>query len=205
MSNAAPCGRVVYLSMTHFFADYWRMASHHADRRVAAEAELPKHKRLLRSAKDGGRLSALMLPLLLLSPPKGYGILTTTGRRTGKHRRKCIRVAQHENRAYLVQLVPPHLAVTRPGAVSGWLWNIRSDPRVRLRIKGGTYTGLAREIVDAGELHAARSILCDTVFSGDFGEASLHLRGLPTQRKIRELHQYWFDTGYPIAIDLAVS
>jgi hypothetical protein len=83
-----------------------------------AAAELPKHKRLLRTARDGQILSALMLPAVLLSPPAGYGVITTTGRRTGKLRRKCVRVICRGDRAYLVQLVPPHVAVTRPGAVS---------------------------------------------------------------------------------------
>jgi len=37
----------------------------------------------------------------------------------------------------------------------------------------------------------------------DYGECDLHLRGLPSRTKIKELHRYWFDTGIPIAIDLA--
>ena len=167
-----------------------------------AAAELPKHKRLLRTARHGQILSAIMLPALLLSPPNGYGVITTTGRRTGKLRRKCVRVIRRGDRAYLVQLVPPHVAVTRPGAVSGWVWNIRSDPHVRLRIRGGAFDGVAREITDAEELEVARSAICETVYPTDYGEAGLHLRGLPTPAKIKDLHRYWFDTGHPIVIEL---
>lgn len=93
-------------------------------------AQLPKHKRLLRSARSGAILSALMLPAVQLSPPGGYGVITTTGRKTGKQRRKCVRIIRRGDRAYLVQLVPPQIALVQPGAVSSWLLNIRANPRV---------------------------------------------------------------------------
>lgn len=168
-----------------------------------AAAELPKHKRLLRTARDGRYLSALMLPLLLLSPPAGYGVITTTGRKTGKRRRNCIRVIRRGDRAYLVQLVPPHTAMTRPGAVGSWVLNIRAEPRVKLRIKGGWFRGIAREISDADEIELARSVICESVDPSDYGEAGLHLRGLPTRAKIKDLHRYWFDTGHPLVIELS--
>jgi deazaflavin-dependent oxidoreductase (nitroreductase family) len=168
----------------------------------AAAVEAPKHKRLLRTARDGAILSALMLPAVQLSPPAGYGVITTTGRKTGKRRRKCVRVIRRNDRAYLVQLVPPHLAVTRPRAVSGWLLNIRANPQVLLRIQGGSFQGTAREITDPAELEVARAVICDNVYLTDYAEAGLHLRGLPSRAKIKELHQYWFDTGHPLVIEL---
>jgi deazaflavin-dependent oxidoreductase (nitroreductase family) len=113
----------------------------------------------------------------------GYGVLTTTGRRTGKPRRKCVRVIHRGDRAYLVALRLPDIAIVNPDAVQAWVLNIRTDPHVRLRIRGGDIDGVAREITDADE-------------------RALHLRGLPTRNKIRELHRYWFETGIPIAIDL---
>ena len=165
-------------------------------------AELPKHTRLLTTARRGAILSALMLPTVQLSPPAGYGVITTTGRKTGKRRRKCVRVVRRGDRAYLVQLVPPHVGITRPDAVAGWLWNIRADPRVHLRIKGGSFHGIAREIDDPAEHEVARSAICESVFLTDYAEAWLHLRGLPTRTKIKELHQYWFDSGHPLVIEL---
>jgi hypothetical protein len=80
--------------------------------------------------------------------------------------------------------------------------NIRANPNVRLRIRGGTFDGIAREIVDDDEHDLARSALCETVYLGDYGECALHLRGLPSRTKVQELHQYWFATGIPIVIDL---
>ena len=100
------------------------------------------------------------------------------------------------------QLRPPELAITRPTAVSGWVWNIRANPNVKLRIRGGTFAGLARELTDARELDEAREALCETVDLFDYAECSLHLRGPPTRAKIQDLRRYWFETGIPLAIEL---
>jgi deazaflavin-dependent oxidoreductase (nitroreductase family) len=170
--------------------------------REAAVAEVGKHRRVMRSGRDGRALSALMLPLVRWSPPTGYGVLTTTGCKTGKARSKCVRVIRHGDHAYLVALRPPHLAVARPNIVHAWVRNIRANPTVRLRIPGGTFDGVAREITNAAELQLARTLICDTVNATDYSECTLHLRGLPTRTKIQELHCYWFDTGIPVVIDL---
>ena len=169
--------------------------------RDAAAEHVPRHRRIIRTAKHGQILSALMLPLVQLSPG-GYGVLTTTGRKSGKARRKCIRVARRGNKAYIVQLRPPHLAMERPTVVSGWVWNLRSNPNVTLRIRGGTFAGVARELTDPAELAEAREALSETVYLYDYGECGLHLRGLPTRAKIKELHRYWFDTGIPLVVEL---
>jgi hypothetical protein len=60
--------------------------------RDAAAEHASKHARLIRSARDGRILSALMLPFFAVRPPAGYGVITTTGRKTAKARRKCVRV-----------------------------------------------------------------------------------------------------------------
>ncbi|MFF2083306.1 nitroreductase/quinone reductase family protein [Nocardia sp. NPDC058176] len=173
-----------------------------AARRAAAEAVLGEHGRLIRSARDGKRLSAAMLPFFRLRAPRGYGVLTTTGRKTGLPRPKCVRVLREGDRAYLVQLMPPNITIEQPDAVNAWLLNVRADPRVTLELRGGTHGGTAREITDPAELDTARDLLCDTVVPLDFGECAIHLRGLPTRSKIRELHSYWFRTGRAVAIDL---
>ncbi|MBF6331142.1 nitroreductase/quinone reductase family protein [Nocardia transvalensis] len=170
----------------------------------AARSKLPGHRNLLREARHGRNLSAAMLPLFLLRPPRGYGILITTGRKTGKRRRKCMRVIRSGDKAYLTQLLLPHVAVDRPFAASGWLLNIRANPHVRLKIRGGTFSGTVREITEPQELAAARAVLTETVVPLDFGECLLHMRGAPSRTKIQELHRYWFDTGHPLVIDLEV-
>ncbi|WP_280338482.1 nitroreductase/quinone reductase family protein [Nocardia neocaledoniensis] len=173
-------------------------------RRAEARAALPRHGRLIRSARDGKLLSAAMLPLLRVRMPRGYGVLTTTGRKSGLPRPKCVRVLREGSRAYLVQLMPPSLLVERPGAVNAWLRNIRADPRVTLELPDGTFGGTAREIADPAESDMARTLLCDTVVPLDFAECALHLRGFPSRAKIRDLHEYWFRTGRAVAIDLDV-
>jgi deazaflavin-dependent oxidoreductase (nitroreductase family) len=170
--------------------------------RQAAAAELGKHRQLLRTGRDGRILSALMLPMLWWAPPAGYGVLTTIGRKTGRLRRKCVRMLRDDDRIYLVALRPPHLAVDNPGAVQAWRHNIRANPNVRVHICGGDFDGVAREITDADEREHARLTLCEPVCLGDYGECALHLRGLPSRTKAQELHHYWFETGIPIVIDL---
>jgi deazaflavin-dependent oxidoreductase (nitroreductase family) len=180
-------------------------ATHEADQTQVldvAAREAPKHRRIIRSSRGGRRLSAAMLPLLLMRPPRGYGVLTTTGRKTGKRRRKCIRMERRGRKVYLVQLRPPEVALANPTAVASWLWNIRSNPNVELRLRGGTFAGIAREITDPAELAEARQALCEPVNLTDYGECSIHLRGRPTRAKIQELHRYWVETGIPIAVDL---
>jgi deazaflavin-dependent oxidoreductase (nitroreductase family) len=172
--------------------------------REAAAREDSKHARVIRSARDGRILSAIMLPFFVLRPPAGYGLLTTTGRRTGKRRRKCVRAIRAGDRAYIVMLRPPKLAIERPTAVAAWLLNIRSDPRVELRLPGGRYEGIARELQDPDELEQAREAVCATVTWFDYGECDLHVRGLPTRAKIEDLHRYWFDTGIPLVVELGV-
>ncbi|MFI7000775.1 nitroreductase family deazaflavin-dependent oxidoreductase [Nocardia sp. NPDC050175] len=170
--------------------------------RIAAASEAEKHTLLVRTERAGRLVSAAMLPWFRLRAPNGYGVLTTTGRKTGKKRQKCVRVIRSDDRAYLVQLIPPHLAMTRPAAASAWLLNIRANQRVRIRLPEGAFDGIAREITDPTERAIARTILCETVTAMDYGECTLHLRGRPSRAKIRELHRYWFDTGNPLVIEI---
>jgi deazaflavin-dependent oxidoreductase (nitroreductase family) len=176
--------------------------SHLTDVRDAAAAHASKHRGLIRSARHGRILSALMLPGVLAWPGSAYGVITTTGRKTGKARRKCIRVIRRGNKAYIVSLRPPEVAMVRPSVVAAWVWNIRSSPNVTLRIRGGTFAGRARELTDPAELAEARTAFCERVTLMDYGECVLHLHGLPTRGKIEELHRFWFDTGIPLVVDL---
>jgi deazaflavin-dependent oxidoreductase (nitroreductase family) len=152
----------------------------------------------MRSPSGGRVLSAMMLPYFTVRPPLGFGVLTTTGRRTGKKRRKCIRVIRKGNRAYIVMIRPK---ITYKA--SAWVLNIRADPNVSLRMRGGTFAGLARELNDDEELRQARELYCGAVNPFDYGECAFHRSGRPTRAKIRELHRTWFDTGIPLVVELA--
>jgi deazaflavin-dependent oxidoreductase (nitroreductase family) len=141
-----------------------------------------------------------MLPFFLARPPAGFGVLTTTGRRSGKRRRKCVRVVRDGERAYLVMLGP--VLIGRPGATSAWLWNIRSNPNVELRIRGGGFTGTARELDEGTEKERAREAYCEFVGRFDYLEGRFHLGGRPDRARIKQLHRHWFDTGIAVAVDL---
>ena len=173
------------------------------DVREAALRQLARHRRLLRSERDGHLLSTVMLlDYGWLWVPPGHGVLTTIGRRTGRARRKVIRAIRRGNRAYIVNLRPPALAIERPGAVAAWVSNIRANPSVRLKLGWKTYSGVAREIADPAELARARAAICESVHLVDYAESCLHLRGTPSREGIKELHRYWFDTGIPLVIEL---
>jgi deazaflavin-dependent oxidoreductase (nitroreductase family) len=145
----------------------------------------------LRSPTGGRVLSALMLPRFMLWPPAGFGVLTTTGRKTGKTRRKCVRAIRRGNKAYLVSIRP-----------TAWLKNVRANPDVRLRVRGGTFTGVAREPSEPGEREQARAAYCETVNRFDYAECAMWRKGRPTRAKIEQLHRTWFDEGTALVVDL---
>ena len=79
----------------------------------------------IQNLKRARLLNALQLPWYTVMPPKGTGVLTTKGRKTGKLRQKCVRVIVKGNRAYVVAIGGYNVA---------WLKNIRGSTQVRLRI-----------------------------------------------------------------------
>lgn len=165
------------------------MIEPYVDGQYVAERRNP----LVRSLAGARVLSALQLPLFTALPPSGFGVITTTGRRSGKARRRCVRAIRRGDKAYLVSI---------GGARAAWLKNIRANPRVRLRIRGGTFEGVAREVHEAAERQEAMKAYCQTVNLFDYGECRLHRRGRPTRSKIKELHRTWFDGGIPLVVEL---
>jgi deazaflavin-dependent oxidoreductase (nitroreductase family) len=157
-----------------------------------------KRNPFMRSRTGGRVLSALMLPYFTALPPSGFGVLTTTGRKSGKRRRKCIRVIRSGEQAYLL-MIRPKLAA----GPAAWLLNIRADPRVRVRLRGGTYNGVARELADGAERERARRAYCEAVTPFDYNECTFHRPGVPTRSKIVELHRSWFETGIPLVVELS--
>jgi deazaflavin-dependent oxidoreductase (nitroreductase family) len=179
------------------------MQASSATPRDQARPQERKRNPFTRSARGGRVLSAMMLPFFTVRPPRGFGVLATTGRRTGKTRRKCVRVVRDGDSAYLVMLAPALVGKTGSQAVAAWLWNIRADPRVRLRIRGAEFAGSARELGEGPERERARGRYCEAVHAFDYMEYEFHIGGRPTRAKIQRLHRHWFETGIPLAIDLA--
>lgn len=153
-----------------------------------------KHNILVNSPLGGRLLSALMLPWFMARPPEAFGVLTTTGRKTGKTRRKCVRVIRTDDTAYLVSI-----------RATGWLQNVRANPNVRLRLRSGGFEGVAREPTDAGEKERAIAAYCGAITLFDYTECLAWRRGRPTRSKIEELHRTWCDVGTVLTVDLAGS
>jgi deazaflavin-dependent oxidoreductase (nitroreductase family) len=150
-----------------------------------------KRNVLVNTAAGGRVLSAVMLPWFMVWPPKAFGVLTTTGRKTGKQRRKCVRVIRAGGVAYLVSI--------RRG---GWLQNIGANPRVQLRLRGARSAGAARVLSERDEKEQAVVAYCRTVSRFDYFECLAWRKGLPTRSKIEELHQTWCEVGTILEVDL---
>jgi deazaflavin-dependent oxidoreductase (nitroreductase family) len=135
-------------------------------------------------------LSASQEPFFRIRPPRGYGVLEMTGRKTGKKRCKCVRAIRDGDKAYLVSIRP-----------TAWLANVRANPRVRLRIRGGTFPGVVREL-RPDEVERARAAYCQSVSPFEFAECMMWRTGRPTRAKMKELHADWFAQGTPLVIDL---
>jgi deazaflavin-dependent oxidoreductase (nitroreductase family) len=88
------------------------------------------------------------------------------------------------------------------GEHNRWLKNIRANPNVRLRIRGGTYEGVARELRDPQERAEASAAYCGEINPFDYLENRAHRRGRPSRSKIHELHRTWFEGGVPLVIEL---
>ena len=140
----------------------------------------------------GRILNAWQVPLFQIRPPRDYGVLTTTGRKTGKRRTRCVRVVRRGNVAYLVAI---------KGAGTGWAKNALANPEVKLRMRGGRFTGRARE-VRPEEHAAAKEAYSANVGLFERGEWRIWRSGRFSTEGSRDLHREWFETGTPIAIDL---
>ncbi len=153
-----------------------------------------QHLTVLGHTINGGRiLSALELPWFSFVPPKGFGVLTTTGRKTGKQRRKCIRAIRSGNSVYMVSIGGPDIL---------WLKNLDANPNVTLRIRGGTFAGRARKLTDPLETEQAREAYCEPANAVDYMACMNWRKGRPTRSRIKDLTRGWFEEGIPLVVEL---
>jgi deazaflavin-dependent oxidoreductase (nitroreductase family) len=135
----------------------------------------------------------MQLPCFLLRPPAGYAVLTTTGRKTGKIRRRCVRAVRRGDDVYIVAI---------KGTRTAWARNALANPDVRLRLPGGAFSGRARELRGDAEEQQARDAYCDSVHPFDYLTWLNWRSGRPTSAKIRELLRAWFEDGRPLLVEL---
>jgi deazaflavin-dependent oxidoreductase (nitroreductase family) len=125
----------------------------------ARKAKGPVSEAFTSSARGGQLLSASQLPFHLMRPPTAYGVLTTSGRKTGKRRRRCVRAVRRGETACLVAI--------KGSAKTGWVRNALANPEVTLRLPGGSYSGRARRIAPP-ERSQAREAYVETVAPFDY-------------------------------------
>lgn len=124
--------------------------------------------------------------------PKNVAALTTRGRKSGRARTTFVRAYRDGNKAYVVSIGGEHAL---------WLKNIRANPKVTLRFRRDTLTGIARDPYDAAERQAVHDAFCGSAHPFDYAENLLHRKGLPTRTKIIELHTAWLEGGTPVIVD----
>lgn len=137
-------------------------------------------------------LRALHWPWFAVRMPTGMAALTTTGRKSGKPRTTFVRAYRDGDKAYLVSI---------GGENALWLKNIRADPRVTLRFRSATLTGIARDLRDDAEMHAVGDAFCGRTHPFDYAENVFHRMGWPTRTRIIELHRAWLDGGTPLIVE----
>lgn len=159
-------------------------------------AYLEGHRRNPLTTTLGGArmLNAFQGPWFRLLPPRGFGVLTTVGRKSGKKRRTCVRAVRVGDRVYLVSLT---------GSGAGWFRNLTANPDVALRLRGGSVAGRGRKITDPAELEEGRRAFADTVHPFDRLEYRMHRPGAPTEERIRAMHAKWYADGTPVVIELS--
>jgi deazaflavin-dependent oxidoreductase (nitroreductase family) len=155
------------------------------------------HNLFINSAAGARALSALQLPFFLVRPPRGYGVLTTTGRKTGKTRRRCVRAIRRGGEVYVVAI--------KGAGRTGWARNALQHPDVLLRLPGGTFSGRVREVLGASERRQAKDMYCESVHRFDYLTWMNWRKGRPTPAKIRDLLRNWFDEGTPLVVELMGS
>ncbi len=136
----------------------------------------------------------LMVPLFRLLPvSRGFALLTVTGRRSGKARRRPVRAVRRGDTLYAVAML---------GERSDWLRNVRKKPLVGVKLGSRRLAGRAREVTDAAEAAAALAAYVGEVVPADYVDYASYHWGWPTRRKIQEAHRRWAEKGIMVAIDI---
>jgi len=129
----------------------------------------------------------------LMPMPRGYAVITVTGRKTGRPRSLAVRAILADATLYVVAAL---------GQNSDWLKNARKTPNVRAKLGRRTRRGVAREVTDAAESARARSLYVETTVPYDYVDYVSVQWGWPSKRSIRKAAEEWVNNGTPVAIDL---
>ena len=139
-----------------------------------------------------GNLLASPLWSVLPAPP-GLGVVTTTGRTSGKRRTRAMRVVRDGDSAVAVSIL---------GRRSDWFRNVQRDPKVTIKLGTKTFRGNARAIVDPLERERAREVYEPVGGWYDYFDYASFVWDWPTTAKLLRTHNKWFDHGAPVVIEL---
>ncbi len=88
------------------------------------------------------------------------------------------------------------------GEKAAWLKNLRTNPRVTIRLGNSTFHGTAHEINDDVERRQAFEAYTETVTLTDYFDYMMYHWGFSTRSKIVRTHRRWFEDGIPVMIKL---
>lgn len=129
----------------------------------------------------------------LMPMPRGYAVITVTGRKTGRPRSRPVRAIPAGATLYAVAVL---------GKNSDWLKNVRKTPLVGVKLGSRTRRGTARELTDAVESERARRLYAGTTVPYDYVDYVSVQWGWPSKRSIRRALDDWLSNGTMLAIDL---
>lgn len=133
-------------------------------------------------------------PMRLLPTPRGYAVITTTGRKSGKPRARAIRAVRAGAQVYGIALL---------GNKADWLANVRADPNVRIRLGTKTVAAKAREITNPDERARAAAAYRPIAGWYDYMDYVNYVWGVPTRSNLLKAHEGWLKSGILVAFDLA--
>jgi len=129
----------------------------------------------------------------VLPLPHGFALLTVTGRRSGKRRRRPIRAIRDGSTLYGVAIL---------GDRSDWLRNLRANPRATARLGIRTREITLREVTDTAEREKAERLYIETVVAYDYFDVPIVDWTFPSPSRIRKSHRDWLGRGTLVALDL---
>jgi len=132
----------------------------------------------------------------VLPLPRGFTLLTVTGRRSGKHRRRPIRAIRDGSTLYAVAIL---------GERSDWLRNLRANPNAQARVGVRTRQITMREITDPSEHEKATQLYVETVVPYDYFDVPIVDWTFPSPSRIRKSHRDWLGRGILVALELETS
>jgi deazaflavin-dependent oxidoreductase (nitroreductase family) len=134
-------------------------------------------------------------PMFRIVPvPKGFIILTVTGRRSSKPHHRLVRAIRRNTALYVN---------TEEGR--DWLRNVRRNPSVVVKVGRHRQNGVVREVTESAEREAANDRYVNEIAPFEYVTYSARVWSLPTRRKLIEWHRGWVENAVMLAIELDPS